>query len=82
VGAREEVVRPPTTHGRKRGVKSVWLPVRVQVLGEGNDESGGKRPRTSSVFERLEEPGMAANSVFNRLEDPSADPARQGRRDQ
>jgi hypothetical protein len=64
------------------GVKSVWLPVRVQVLGEENDVSGGKRPRTSSVFERLEEPSTAANSVFNRLEDPSADTARQGHREQ
>jgi hypothetical protein len=72
-------VRPHTTYGRKRGVKSVWLPVRVQVLGEEEDVSGGKRPHTSSVFERLEDPGTAANSVFNRLEDPLVDPARQGR---
>jgi hypothetical protein len=38
------------------------------VVGEGDSESAGKRQRTVSVFDMLE--------------DPSADPARQGRREQ
>jgi hypothetical protein len=45
----------------------------VQVVGEGEEDSSsaGKRQRTNSVFERLEDPN-----------DSSADPARQGHREQ
>ncbi|KAK1666142.1 hypothetical protein QYE76_054301 [Lolium multiflorum] len=71
---------------RKRGPKQVWLPVSVQVVEEGSSESAGKRQRTSSVFERIEDPtgefGGQRGSVFDRMVDPAADPARQGRRDQ
>jgi hypothetical protein len=53
---------------KKRGMRQVWLPVGVSVVGEGRNTVEGKRQRTSSVFDRIEE--------------PAADPARQGRRDQ
>jgi hypothetical protein len=53
---------------KKRGTRQVWRKVQVQVIGEDESESSGKRQRTESVF--------------NRLEDPAADPAAQGRRDQ
>jgi hypothetical protein len=59
---------PLGAKNRKRGTKQVWLPVNVQVVGEGSSESAGKRQRTVSVFDRLE--------------DPSAAPAAQGRRSQ
>jgi hypothetical protein len=48
--------------------KQIWVQVPVQVVGEGDSESAGKHQKTTSVFDRLE--------------DPSADPARQGRREQ
>jgi hypothetical protein len=72
---------------RKRGPKQVWMPVTVQVVGEGSSEVAGKRQRTSSVFDRIENPsdgseGQRSTSVFDRIEDPAADPARQGRRAQ
>jgi hypothetical protein len=71
---------------KKRGTKQVWLPVNVQVVGEGSDESAGKRQRTN-VFDRIADPktnqqGQASSSVFDRLQDPAADPARRGRREQ
>jgi hypothetical protein len=59
------------------------MPINVQVIGEGSSESQGKRQRTGSVFDRLEEQGVEqTGSVFDRLEDPAADPAVQGRREQ
>jgi hypothetical protein len=61
---------PLGTMSRKRGTKQVWLPVEVRVVGEPSDQ-GGKRQRTASVFDRLEEPT-----------NPSADLAGRGRRDQ
>jgi hypothetical protein len=77
---------PPGNGNRKRGAKQVWLPVPVRVVGEDNSEIL-KKQRTSSVFERIEEPAdlhgaQRTDSVFDRLEDPAADPARQGRRGQ
>jgi hypothetical protein len=51
----------------------------VQVLGEEDSDSAGKRQKVQSVFDRMEEP---AQSVFDRLEVPSADPAQRGRREQ
>jgi hypothetical protein len=57
--------------GRKRGSKQVWLPVEVRVVEEGAAQSAGKRQRTNSVFDRLEDPT-----------NPSADLAGQGRRGQ
>jgi hypothetical protein len=83
----QDIMRAPLNDtNRKRGPKQVWLPVSVQVVGEGSSESAGKRQRTT-VFDRIEDPnavpeGQRMNSVFNRLEEPSADPARQGRREQ
>jgi hypothetical protein len=62
---------PPGNKNKKRGTKQVWLPVNVQVVGEEDSGSAGKRQRTSSVFDRLEDPA-----------DLSADPAKQGRREQ
>jgi hypothetical protein len=59
---------PPDTLNRKRSTKQVWQPVAVQVIGEGSSESSGKRQRTGSVFDRLEQ--------------PAADPEEQGRRAQ
>jgi hypothetical protein len=64
----ENVQVPLGTKNKKRTTKQVWLPVRVQVVEEGSSESAGKRQRTASIFDRLE--------------DPLADPARQGHRDQ
>jgi hypothetical protein len=66
---------PPRKMNRKRGPKQVWMPVQVQVVGEGDTEVLGKRQRTASVFDRMEIPGEVQNgnqnnSVFNRLEDP------------
>jgi hypothetical protein len=60
---------------RKRGPKQVWMPVKVQVVGEGDTEGLGKRQRTTSLFDRMditgkEQNGKQNNSVFNRLEDP------------
>ena len=71
---------PQGTLSKKRGQKQVWMPVNVQVIGEESSESQGKRQRTSSVFDRLEDP--PAESVFDRLEISAADPAVQGRREQ
>jgi hypothetical protein len=70
---KESNLLPPGNRNKKRGTKQVWLPVNVQVLGEGEEDSSsaGKRHRTNSVFDRLEDPN-----------DSSADPARQGRREQ
>jgi hypothetical protein len=62
---------PPGNKNKKRGTKQMWLPVNVQVVGEEDSGSAGKRQRTSSVFDRLEDPT-----------ETSADPARQGRREQ
>jgi hypothetical protein len=62
---------PPGIQSRKRGTRQVWLPVPVRVLEEEITESTGKRQKTNSVFDRLEDP----NNV-------SAAPARRGRRDQ
>jgi hypothetical protein len=59
---------PQGTSSKKRGTKQVWLPLQVQVVGEETAETPGKRQRTLSVFDRLE--------------DPSAAPAMQGRREQ
>jgi hypothetical protein len=53
---------------KKRNTRQVWLPVPIRVVGEDSSESAEKRRRTTSVFDRLD--------------DPSADPARQGRREQ
>jgi hypothetical protein len=64
----EHFLVPLGARTKKRGSKQVWLPVPVRVVGEGDSESAGKRQRTVLVFDRLE--------------DPSADPARQGRREQ
>jgi hypothetical protein len=72
----------PSNNSKKRGTKQVWVQVPVRVVGEGSSESAEKRRRTTSVFDRLEDGFAGENSVFNRLEDPSADPARQGRREQ
>jgi hypothetical protein len=58
---------PPGGVNKKR-TKQVWVQVPVTVIGEGSSESAGKRQRTTSVFDRLE--------------DPATDPARQGRRGQ
>jgi hypothetical protein len=69
----------PLGTNRKRSTKQVWLPVAVQVLGEEDSDSAGKRQKVQSVFDRMEEP---AQSVFDRLEVPSADPAQRGRREQ
>jgi hypothetical protein len=70
---------PQGTGSRKRG-QQVWMPVNVQVIGEGSSESQGKRQRTGSVFERLEEQGVEqTGSVFDRLQDPAADTTVQGR---
>jgi hypothetical protein len=65
----------------------VWVPVPIQVIGEGSNESAEKRQRTASVLDRIEEPSdgqreRRAGSVFERIEEPAADPAMQGRRDQ
>jgi hypothetical protein len=52
------------------------MPINVQVIGEGSSESQGKRQRTGSVFDRLEEQGVEqTGSVFDRLDDPAVDPA-------
>jgi hypothetical protein len=66
---------PPRKMNRKRGPKQVWMPVKVQVVGEGDTEGLGKRQRTASVFERIEIPnevqdGNQNSSVFSRLEEP------------
>jgi ATP-dependent protease HslVU (ClpYQ) peptidase subunit len=61
---------PLGTTSMKRGTKQVWLPVEVRVIGDPSDQ-GGKRQRTASVFDRLEDPT-----------NPSADLAGQGRLDQ
>jgi hypothetical protein len=58
------------------------MQVLVRVVGEGSSESAEKRRRTATVFDRLEDGNTAQTSVFDRLEDPSADPGRQGRREQ
>jgi hypothetical protein len=63
------------------------MTVEVQVIAEGSSESAGKRQRTNSVFDRIEEvcDEQGRNrtpSVFDRIEDPEADPAAQGRRGQ
>jgi hypothetical protein len=63
------------------------MPVQVQVIEEGSSESTGKRQKTNSVFDRIEEVGDEQGrnrnaSVFDRIEDPMADPAAQGRRGQ
>jgi hypothetical protein len=60
--------REPLGYKSKKRTKQVWLPVPVAVIREGSSESAGKRQRT--------------NSVFDHLEDPSADPEDQGRRSQ
>jgi hypothetical protein len=60
--------REPLGYKSKKRMKQVWLPVPVPIIGEGSSESAGKRQRT--------------NSVFDRLEDPAADPEDQGRRSQ
>jgi alpha-ketoglutarate-dependent taurine dioxygenase len=66
---------------RKRGPKQIWMPVQVQVIGEGSAENAGKRQRTNSVFDRIEDPaddheGMQRPfSVFNRLEVSVSDKA-------
>jgi hypothetical protein len=57
------------------------------VVGEGSLEAVGKRQRTDSVFDRIEEQagcqiGQRSGSVFDRIEEPSAVPALQGRREQ
>jgi hypothetical protein len=76
----------PGGKSKKRGAKAVWLPVRVQVVGEEQADQGGKRQRTTSVFDKMEDPTGShvdlRESVFNRIEEPSADPVMQGRRDQ
>jgi hypothetical protein len=72
----------PSNTGRKRRTKQVWMQVPVRVVGEGSSESAEKRQRTTNVFDRLEEGGAGATSVFDRLEDPSADPVKQGCREQ
>uniref|UniRef100_A0ACD5ZRN2 Uncharacterized protein n=1 Tax=Avena sativa TaxID=4498 RepID=A0ACD5ZRN2_AVESA len=59
---------PMDGRSKKRGSKQVWLPVGVSVAGEENSEMAGKRQRTASVFDRIEE--------------PSADPAVRGHREQ
>jgi hypothetical protein len=58
------------------------MQVPVRVVGEGSSESAEKRRRTATVFDRLDDGVAVQNSVFDRLEDPSADPGRQGRREQ
>ncbi|KAK1692965.1 hypothetical protein QYE76_009662 [Lolium multiflorum] len=83
----DKPIVPQGTKNRKRGTKQVWMPVAVQVIEEGSSESAGKRQRTNSVFDRLEEVGEEQGrnrtaSVFDRIEDPVADPAAQGRRGQ
>jgi hypothetical protein len=76
----------PGGKSKKRGVKAVWLPVRVQVVGDEQVVQGGKRQRTASVFDRIEDPSGShdeqRDSVFNRIKEPAADLAMQGRRDQ
>jgi hypothetical protein len=67
-GPEKGVAREPLGYKSKKRTKQVWLPVPVAVIEEGSSESAGKRQRT--------------NSVFDRLEDPSADPENQGRRSQ
>jgi hypothetical protein len=67
-GPEKGEAREPLGYKSKKRTKQVWLPVPVAVIGEGSSESAGKRQRT--------------NSVFDRLEDPSADPENQGRRSQ
>jgi hypothetical protein len=68
---------PQGTGSRKRGEKQVWVPIAVQVVGDDETMTGGKRQRKNSVFDRMEdltsEPGGHGNveSVFNRLEDPT-----------
>jgi hypothetical protein len=70
---------------KKRGMKQVWLPVPVWVIGEEFSEIAGKRPHLNSVFDRMEQPEVEGEfqreSVFDRIEDPSADPGRQGHRE-
>jgi hypothetical protein len=46
---------PLGSSSNKRGPKQVWLPVKVQVVGEGSVDSAGKRQRTGTVFDRLED---------------------------
>ncbi|KAK1631980.1 hypothetical protein QYE76_006295 [Lolium multiflorum] len=85
VTRQENVQAPMGARTKKRGQKQVWLPVNVQVIGEETSGSSGKRQRTNSVFDRIEEAGQdgqRSSSVFDRIEEPSADPARQGRRSQ
>jgi hypothetical protein len=60
--------REPLGYKSKKRTKQVWFPVPVAVIEEGSSESAGKRQRT--------------NSVFDRLEDPTADPEDHGRRSQ
>jgi hypothetical protein len=78
---------PLGTGSRKRRTKQVWLPVPVQVVGAESSGSAGKRQRTNSVFDRIEDPAggqgtRVTTSVFDRIEETSADPAWQGRRGQ
>jgi hypothetical protein len=60
--------REPLGYKSKKRTKQVWPSVPIAVIGERSSESTGKRRRT--------------NSVFDRLEDPAADPEDQGRRSQ
>jgi hypothetical protein len=71
VGGGEINQVPLGTMNKKRGSKQVWLPVPVRVIGEDAAESAGKRQKTASVFDRLEDPNQK-----------SADSARQSRRGQ
>jgi hypothetical protein len=66
-----KAVVPMGTMSKKRGTKQIWQRVEVQVVGEESSQTPGKRQRTASVFDRLEDPI-----------DSSADPTARGRRDQ
>jgi hypothetical protein len=92
-GAKQQAPSSPVN--RKRRTKQVWQVKNVQSSPSRQCENDGKRQRTSSVFDRLEEnleaagasgvAGENVNSVFNRLErtpSKSADPAMRGRRTQ
>jgi hypothetical protein len=57
---------PLGTGSRKRGTKQVWLPVPVKIVGE--EISGGKRQRTNSVFDRLEDPAAASATQGRRAQ--------------
>jgi hypothetical protein len=54
---------PPGARNRKQGTTQVWLPVRVRPIEESS-KSTGKKQRTGSVFDRIEEPTSSVDSAW------------------